>query len=206
MIPYSAAQLYGYEMFKGLFANEDGTLSVERRLLAGASAGMFSTILTYPLDTLRLRLAVDPSLKTIASAVLMLRREGGASAFFRGLAPAMIGIAPYMALELGSYDSLPKEYPAFARGFTAALIATSICYPLDTIRRQIQLNSTAGMKMSLVIKRCFQEEGVRGFYRGFLPNALKNLPNKGAALSDVVFEIRLNVFTMLSSHACYVWY
>ena len=44
------------------------------------------------------------------------------------------GIAPYMALELASYDLLPSEYPSFARGFTAALFATSLCYPLDTIR------------------------------------------------------------------------
>lgn len=39
-----------------------------------------------------------------------------------------------MALELASYDLLPSEYPSFARGFTAALFATSLCYPLDTIR------------------------------------------------------------------------
>ena len=44
------------------------------------------------------------------------------------------GIAPYMALELASYDLMPSDVPAFAKGFTAALFATSICYPLDTVR------------------------------------------------------------------------
>ena len=43
-----------------------------------------------------------------------------------------------MALELACYDLLPRELPSFARGFSAALIATSCCYPLDTVRRQIQ--------------------------------------------------------------------
>ena len=28
-------------------------------------------------------------------------------------------------------------------------------------------------------QKIMQREGIAGFYRGFLPNALKNLPNKG---------------------------
>ena len=39
-----------------------------------------------------------------------------------------------MALELAAFDLLPRDLPAFARGFSAALIATSFCYPLDTLR------------------------------------------------------------------------
>jgi len=53
--------------------------------------------------------------------------------------PLAAGIGPYMALELTSYDLLPQELPSFARGFAAAFIATVTCYPLDTIRRHIQL-------------------------------------------------------------------
>ena len=44
------------------------------------------------------------------------------------------GIAPYMAMELCIFDLMQKEVPSFARGFSAALIATTVCYPLDTIR------------------------------------------------------------------------
>lgn len=135
---------------------------------------------TYPLDSLRLRLAVDPAVKSIPAAVRVLVREGGARAFYRGLGPALCGIAPYMALELATYDSLPQDIPAFARGFTAALLATTCCYPLDTIRRRIQVH-TGGIGVASVIKDAWAQEGLRGFYRGFLPNALKNLPNKGAS-------------------------
>ena len=39
-----------------------------------------------------------------------------------------------MALELSVFDSLPEGAPAFTRGFCAALIATTCCYPLDTLR------------------------------------------------------------------------
>jgi hypothetical protein len=45
-----------------------------------------------------------------------------------------VGIAPYMAMELCLFDLMPKDLPPFVRGFTAALISTTACYPLDTIR------------------------------------------------------------------------
>jgi solute carrier family 25 phosphate transporter 23/24/25/41 len=134
---------------------------------------------TYPLDTLRMRLALDTSLRSIPKAVMALFREAGPSAFFRGLGPAMIGIAPYMAIELATYDSLPQQVPSFVRGFGAALLATCCCYPLDTVRRQIQICSTQNISMFATIRKVYHSDGVAGFYRGFLPNALKNLPNKG---------------------------
>lgn len=47
IVPYSAAQLCGYEFFKTSFAAEDGTLTVKRKLFAGACAGMLSTLVCY---------------------------------------------------------------------------------------------------------------------------------------------------------------
>lgn len=44
VIPYSAAQLCGYELFKKLYLNEAGELPMHRKLAAGASAGMLSTL------------------------------------------------------------------------------------------------------------------------------------------------------------------
>ena len=184
VVPYSAAQLYSYECYKGLLADEEtGELSVYRRLAAGACAGMTATILTHPLDTLRLRIAVDPKCKTLLGAVAILAKEGGLPAFYRGLGASMAGIAPYMALELSTYDILPQNMPSFARGFTAALIATVSCYPLDTVRRRIQLEAARSIPWGVAAGAIVREEGVGGLYRGFLPNAVKNLPNKGIKLT-----------------------
>jgi solute carrier family 25 (mitochondrial phosphate transporter), member 23/24/25/41 len=124
-------------------------------------------------------MAVDHTIRGIPSAIAALVREGGRASFYRGLGPTLLGIAPYMALELATYDSLPKDMPAFARGICAALLATSCCYPLDTVRRQIQISRTENVALFKVMQEIWVREGVGGFYRGFLPNALKNLPNKG---------------------------
>ena len=176
VIPYSAAQLYSYEVFKRWFADDEGHLSVHRRLAAGACAvragrrrrgkrafqsahmscvfsqalvtaasrhlqappagmaqarppcrhqahahvskfpaadcwhgsahpalpcpaaspppypkGMVATLLTHPLDTLRLRLAVDPKLRGVAGTVAVLLKEGRGAAFYRGLGASMLG-------------------------------------------------------------------------------------------------------------------
>ena len=42
------------------------------------------------------------------------------------------------------------------------------------------MESAVRVPVSRVLAKALQAEGVRGLYRGFLPNALKNLPNKGA--------------------------
>eukprot|EP00803_Ostreobium_quekettii_P000180 evm.model.scf_708.1 EVM.evm.TU.scf_708.1 scf_708:23400-32549(-) len=183
VVPYSATQLASYEALKHLIRQENGELPVFSRLCAGAGAGLLATLVTYPLDTLRVRLAVDPMAKTLTGATRAMFREGGVAALYRGLAPALIGIAPYMALELASFDLLPKEIGSFARGFTAALIATSFCYPLDTVRRQIQLQSQEGLSILSTTKRIVGAEGMSGLYRGFFASAVKNLPNKGVRFS-----------------------
>lgn len=46
VIPYSAAQLYSYEIFKRCFQDSRGELPVQRRLAAGACAGMASTLVS----------------------------------------------------------------------------------------------------------------------------------------------------------------
>ena len=39
-------------------------------------------------------------------------------------------------------------------------------------------------------QKMLQRDGVAGFYRGFVPNALKNLPNKGAPHHMQCFCVR----------------
>lgn len=58
-------------------------------------------------------------------------------------------------------------------------------------RRQIQLQSTASLGMLPMAQKIMVREGVAGFYRGFLPNALKNLPNKGAAACEELISSRM---------------
>ncbi|PKA52023.1 Thylakoid ADP,ATP carrier protein, chloroplastic [Apostasia shenzhenica] len=104
IIPYSAVQLLSYEVYKKLFGNKEGKLSVIGRLLAGACAGMTSTFVTYPLDVLRLRLAVETGSKTMPQVALSMLREEGFASFYTGLGPSLISIAPYIAVNFCVFD------------------------------------------------------------------------------------------------------
>ncbi|KAF3651655.1 putative envelope ADP,ATP carrier protein, chloroplastic [Capsicum annuum] len=154
IIPYSAVQLFAYETYKKLFQGKDGELSVIGRLAAGACAGMTSTFVTYPLDVLRLRLAVDPGYKTMSEVALNMLKEEGVASFYNGLGPSLIGIAPYIAVNFCVFDlvkkSLPEKYQkrteaSLVTGLLSATIATLMCYPLDTVRRQMQMKGTPYM-------------------------------------------------------------
>ena len=63
------------------------------------------------------------------------------------------------------------------------LQATGGCYPLDTIRRQMQLKGSTHPHVFAAATAIVARDGVMGLYRGFLPNAAKNLPNSSIRLS-----------------------
>ncbi|GAB2296640.1 hypothetical protein Dimus_030750 [Dionaea muscipula] len=192
IIPYSAAQLFSYEAYKKLFRGKDGELSIIGRLGAGACAGMTSTLVTYPLDVLRLRLAVDPGYRTMSEIALSMLREEGITSFYSGLGPSLIGIAPYIAVNFCLFDlvkkSLPEKYQkrpetSLVAGLVSATLATLTCYPLDTVRRQMQMKGTPYNTILDALEGIRERDGWVGLYRGFLPNALKSLPNSSIKLS-----------------------
>ncbi|KAM7259243.1 hypothetical protein ACFE04_014984 [Oxalis oulophora] len=197
IIPYSAVQLFAYETYKKLFKGKDGQLSVIGRLAAGACAGMTSTFVTYPLDVLRLRLAVEPGYQSMTEVALTMLREEGFSSFYYGLGPSLLGIAPYIAVNFCIFDlvkkSLPEKYQQKAQSslltaVVSATVATLTCYPLDTVRRQMQMRGSPYNSVLDAISGIVERDGVVGLYRGFVPNALKNLPNSSIRLTtfDIV--------------------
>jgi hypothetical protein len=61
--------------------------------------------LTYPLDTLRLRLAVDPKLRGVGGAITVLLKEGSGAAFYRGLGASMLGGC---SVARGAWEQRPR--------------------------------------------------------------------------------------------------
>ncbi|KAJ4911506.1 hypothetical protein Rs2_06127 [Raphanus sativus] len=200
IIPYRAIQLFAYETYKKLFSGKDGQLSGLGMLGAGACAGMTSTLITYPLDVLRLRLAVEPGYRTMSQVALNILREEGLASFYNGLGPSLLSIAPYIAINFCVFDlvkkSLPEKYQKKTQSslITAAVVAaisTGTCYPLDTIRRQMQLKGTLYKSVFDAFSGIVERGGVIGLYRGFVPNALKSIPNSSIKLTtfDIVKKL-----------------
>ena len=199
IFPYAAAQLAANDGYKRVFANENGDLTVARRLMSGACAGMTATALTHPLDTIRLRLALpNHPYKGTFHAMSTVARAEGVIALYKGLAPTLIGIAPYAALNFASYDLLKhwvygehkKQSPItnLFIGATAGTTAASVCYPLDTVRRRMQMKGSEHMYNNQwhALKTIWAKEGLRGFYNGWAANTLKVVPQ--SAIRFVAYE------------------
>ena len=193
VLPYSATMLFAYDFYKKKYTNkETGELSVAGRLAAGASAACTATIITYPLDIIRLRLSIDPTTKNMVQVFKNILKEEGAMAFAKGLPATCLSIAPYSALNFCMFDLIKASLPAEIRNepqgiamasLMATALATGSCYPLDTVRRQMQMKSSTTTNIIVAAKNIVATQGVAGLFRGFVPNAVKNMPNKSIQLT-----------------------
>lgn len=209
VLPYSAAQLASNDAYKRLLAQrmggargggaggaKGGELTVPARLLAGACAGMTATALTHPLDTVRLRLALPSHpFRGALDAFATIPRTEGIAALYKGLAPTLVGIAPYAAINFASYDLLKRAlYGSDAHhgpskwaqnlgvGAAAGTLAATACYPLDTVRRRMQMKGSPYRSQADALGTIWRTEGARGFYRGWSANTIKVVPQNAIRL------------------------
>jgi solute carrier family 25 protein 42 len=136
-----------------------GTLNPLEKLVAGAGAGATSVVLTYPLDSMRARLAVQLETrgldaKRYADMSLMqsfqaMRQEHGLGSFYRGVTPTLLGILPYAGISFATFETLkqtvrdetgsePTTLVRLLCGGVAGLAGQAFTYPLDIVRRRMQ--------------------------------------------------------------------
>jgi solute carrier family 25, member 42 len=158
VFPYAGIQFCSFDLYKKMFSNHDsGHLTSIQRLGAGSAAGATAVAVTYPLDLLRARLAVQ---RHVAGGARLSYRHALCaghdrillSDLYRGLAPTLLGILPYAGIAFFTRDTLnglaarrlettALDTPLAAKlaaGAVSGLIAQSSTYPLDLVRRRMQ--------------------------------------------------------------------
>ena len=113
-------------------------------------------------------------------------RVEGVGSLFKGLGATLAGIAPYAALNFATYDMVKKHYYGsggkqssvsnLVLGGLSGTFAASACYPLDTVRRRMQMKGKVYNNMLDALQTIARTEGFRGFYRGWVANMLKVAP------------------------------
>ena len=189
------------------------SLSAWERMVAGAVAGVCSVTATYPLDLLRTRLSLldGQGVTLMGSARRIWAEEGGMRGFYCGLGATLAGIAPYVALNFTSYETLKglaqaqqqgvaqgdAEQPLgvgerLACGGAAGAIAQTCTYPFDVVRHRMQVAGSGAVRYRYrtareAFRRIVTEEGVGALFRGMLANYLKVVP--AISISFVTFEL-----------------
>ncbi|KAL7926704.1 mitochondrial carrier domain-containing protein [Trichoderma austrokoningii] len=227
IVPYSAVQFSSYNFYKKnffeLYLGAD--LTPVARLVCGGLAGITSVFLTYPLDIVRTRLSIqsasfaelgarpDKLPGMWATLVSMYKTEGGVSALYRGIIPTVAGVAPYVGLNFMVYESIRQAFtpegdknPSAMRkllaGAISGAVAQTCTYPFDVLRRRFQINTMSGMgyqykSITDAVRVIIRQEGVKGLYKGIVPNLLKVAPSM--ASSWLSFEVTRDFLTDLKT-------
>ncbi|PNT66205.1 mitochondrial carrier protein CoAc2 isoform X3 [Brachypodium distachyon] len=175
IVPYAALHYMAYEEYRRwiilAFPNvEQGPIL---DLVAGSIAGGTAVICTYPLDLVRTKLAyqikgaVNLSLieskpseqvyKGILDCVKTIYKQNGLKGLYRGMAPSLYGIFPYSGLKFYFYEKMKTHVPEehrkdittkLACGSVAGLLGQTITYPLDVVRRQMQVQAFSSSNLA----------------------------------------------------------
>ncbi|KAK9456519.1 mitochondrial carrier domain-containing protein [Dipodascopsis uninucleata] len=163
---YGSTQFFIYRQSNDLinhyFPATDSTL---QQFITGAASGALATVITYPLDLLRTRLAAQRKYDKLHSsfrhsAALIVRNEGLAG-LFQGIRPALGQIVPYMGLFFMTYTPIKDmtsnttdiikalsnnrlDFNVFGTndaisGMLAGVISKTGVFPLDVIRKRMQV-------------------------------------------------------------------
>ncbi|GAB0137226.1 hypothetical protein EsDP_00005502 [Epichloe bromicola] len=156
---------------------------------------------------------VAAAVETTAAAASSIVPRKGVTNFYRGFYPTLLGMLPYAGMSFLTHDTvsdllrqpsvakfttLPKrqsqasDKPAPLRswaeltsGGIAGLISQTCSYPLEVIRRRMQVSGAVGdghrMRLGETARLILQERGFRGFFVGLTIGYVKVIPMAAAS-------------------------
>jgi len=187
------------------------------KFIAGGLAGMTAQFCVYPLDTLKFRLQCETVAEGPTGNALLVQTakkmwaSGGLRATYRGVTMGLVGMFPYSAIDMGTFEFLKMTFRKYkARyygiheedaapgnivtgiiGATSGAFGATVVYPLNVLRTRLQTQGTVMHPPTYtgiwdVAQRTIKNEGFRGLYKGLTPNMLKVAP--ALSITWVVYE------------------
>jgi len=147
----------------------------------------------------------------IAATARKMLLTNGFRAFYRGLPMGLVGMFPYAAIDLSTFeylkraisihnahvrgvhedDAAPGNFATGAIGAFSGALGASVVYPLNLLRTRLQAQGTAVHPQTYtgiwdVTMKTVRGEGVTGLFKGITPNLLKVVP--AVSITYVVYE------------------
>ncbi|KAG1335355.1 mitochondrial substrate carrier family protein P [Cocos nucifera] len=220
IVPYAALHYMAYEQYRRwiILGFPDIGRGPLLDLVSGSAAGGTAVVFTYPLDLVRTKLAyqvVGPSrgkfrglshseqaYEGILDCIFKTYRKNGLRGLYRGVGPTLYGIFPYSGLKFYFYEEMKNHVPEqhkkditvkLACGSVAGLLGQTITYPLDVVRRQMQVQalstSNHGMDKGTLesLVTIVKNQGWRQLFSGLSINYLKVVPS--VAIGFTVYDV-----------------
>ncbi|OIW17054.1 hypothetical protein TanjilG_02422 [Lupinus angustifolius] len=163
--------------------------------VAGAAAGVASTLVCHPLEVLKDRLTISPeAYPNLGIAVRNMYKDGGMGAFYAGILPTLAGMLPYSTCYYFMYDTIKRSYcqtrnkkslnrpEMLLLGALAGFSASTISFPLEVARKRLMVGALQGKcppNMAAALAEVIRDEGLKGLYRGWGASCLKVMPSSG---------------------------
>lgn len=138
-------------------------------------------------------------------------KQGGIKASYRGLTMGLVGMFPYSAIDLGTFeflkgritrynakvlgcheeDALPGSFATGIIGAGSGAFGASVVYPINLLRTRLQAQGTVLHPPTYtgivdVFRKTVKNEGYKGLFKGITPNLLKVVP--AVSITYVVYE------------------
>ena len=221
VIRYFPTQAFNFafkDIIKTIFPKYDKKTDFGKFFLvnmaSGGLAGAGSLCIVYPLDYARTRLASDVGsgqrqFSGLSDCLVKtMKGPSGVMGLYNGFGVSVAGIIPYRGVYFGMYDTLAELNPfkndannftrlasIFAIAQTTAIAAGYASYPMDTVRRRLQMQSEKPQSEWIYkgTMDCFakvtKEEGITALFKGAGANALRTV---GSAMVLVLYgEIKV---------------
>jgi len=196
IVPHAAVGYVTFDKAEGLIQQVSGEQQKTpfTRFVAGAVAGATATMVSYPFDLLRARMAahwgIQRPYEGYFGAITSITGKEGPLALYHGLKPTLLGVLPYSGTSFMTFETLKaslktwmglktdKEIPTYIRlvcGAVAGLVAQSLTYPLDIVRRRMQVSGGTLEYRGVLhaLTSIYGKEGWHGLYKGLAMNWIK---------------------------------
>ena len=131
----------------------------------------------------------------MSAGLRTILRTEGLSGFYRGLGVSLFGVS-HGAVQFAVYEPTKQLYFSRRAGrgiddtrmpteatllisTMSKLVAGAVTYPYQVLRTRLQnyqADERFGRGFRGVVRRTWQEEGIRGFYRGLVPGVIRVMP------------------------------
>jgi solute carrier family 25 folate transporter 32 len=165
-------------------------------VLASVQSSLFTSIVTSPLWVAKTRVVLNTVPQSFKSTFSEIYKEHGIPGFYKGIGISLL-LSVQGALQLTMYEYLNKigvnkgssgskisqlTQPAY-NAMISRFFVSILLYPFTVVRTRLQqpqiiAKSEAKYKGAIdCFRKSYQNEGVRGFYKGFAPNTMRSLPS-----------------------------
>lgn len=160
------------------------------RMGCGALAACIANAATYPMDVLRARTTLGGESTQEAFTKVLAERS-----MFRGLGATLCAVAPFVAVQNSTIDVMRataadyvevRAHHIVACGAVSGAFAQTLVYPLDVLRRRVQM---AGGLGAAQVASTLRRGGVSALFAGITAAYLKVVP---AVATGAVIAVSLN--------------